>query len=847
MAEIDPKKRARLVKLAKTGLYSKADIKEDLIEKFGSSINEKTFDRILIEEKITLPGIMETERGKRLKAAESATKSKYLKNYTFDNLETDIKAGKSRVEIVDDILKKNPSDVKDIRRLTLSALGSRLEKRPDLAKLDFINQKNLTKEKRNALKDLKSFVNKNKEAYKKVYASNKVGAVSGFKEKVLDYISQNYPKLINRSKGGRDILTGQRIFTGFDLLGREVNRKGEYGRDLELNKIIRKSLGIPERPLKGEGESIDRLNRAYNKNITNLLKEAQKQGKIPLIDPKTGSKINSEAAYSRYIDRKNIDPVRNLFGKYFKFGTEHMGGVARANLINDVDALNQIAALDTFTNKFDKGAKVDQKVTTLLKLAKQSSGDKAKDYLETANKLLKESDAKYGLDSTKYKLIKNEIIPIQPNEENIFKRAVTAFTATERYKDPNFKLLDPDLKQSIMAFKKGSFEKGTKFLKSAVQTLISKTEDLSKADQLRFCSLLANGGLPGDCKQALKADPEKAAQVLSDAPATNKAAAEVKDSAQKLIRLYRGEGFKLRSGPTIKEMAKTFGVSEAEAKKKLLSGQWFTSDPVAASSYTDKLGKTKFVDVTPREFLNFKKYVDRVNKTKSLSGGERFAVGTGDKLSIIPRYKLKEFEEAEKLKSQRNIFKDFNLEGGYMKRAEGVLSYDSVKGGFVDPADPTTIVNQDQIKAWAEANPEKVTAGTEPVKAATNKSVLANVGKSLARIGAPLPTALLDSYFIGQQVKEGKGTAEIASNPLNWLGLATMEPLTKVSGVATGSGALNKALRLGLNPATIRGISRFAGLPGLAVSTAMTAYDQYQKYKDGEGFIFNLLNQKGTE
>ena len=847
MAEIDPKKRARLVKLAKTGLYSKADIKEDLIEKFGSSINEKTFDRILIEEKITLPGIMETERGKRLKAAESATKSKYLKNYTFDNLETDIKAGKSRVEIVDDILKKNPSDVKDIRRLTLSALGSRLEKRPDLAKLDFINQKNLTKEKRNALKDLKSFVNKNKEAYKKVYASNKVGAVSGFKEKVLDYISQNYPKLINRSKGGRDILTGQRIFTGFDLLGREVNRKGEYGRDLELNKIIRKSLGIPERPLKGEGESIDRLNRAYNKNITNLLKEAQKQGKIPLIDPKTGSKINSEAAYSRYIDRKNIDPVRNLFGKYFKFGTEHMGGVARANLINDVDALNQIAALDTFTNKFDKGAKVDQKVTTLLKLAKQSSGDKAKDYLETANKLLKESDAKYGLDSTKYKLIKNEIIPIQPNEENIFKRAVTAFTATERYKDPNFKLLDPDLKQSIMAFKKGSFEKGTKFLKSAVQTLISKTEDLSKADQLRFCSLLANGGLPGDCKQALKADPEKAAQVLSDAPATNKAAAEVKDSAQKLIRLYRGEGFKLRSGPTIKEMAKTFGVSEAEAKKKLLSGQWFTSDPVAASSYTDKLGKTKFVDVTPREFLNFKKYVDRVNKTKSLSGGERFAVGTGDKLSIIPRYKLKEFEKADKLKSQRNIFKDFNLEGGYMKRAEGVLSYDSVKGGFVDPADPTTIVNQDQIKAWAEANPEKVTAGTEPVKAATNKSVLANVGKSLARIGAPLPTALLDSYFIGQQVKEGKGTAEIASNPLNWLGLATMEPLTKVSGVATGSGALNKALRLGLNPATIRGISRFAGLPGLAISTALTAYDQYQKYKDGEGFIFNLLNQKGTE
>ena len=156
------------------------------------------------------------------------------------------------------------------------------------------------------------------------------------------------------------------------------------------------------------------------------------------------------------------------------------------------------------------------------------------------------------------------------------------------------------------------------------------------------------------------------------------------------------------------------------------------------------------------------------------------------------------------------------------------------------------IASQSDIKKYAAENPMDVKAGTEPVKAATNKSVLSNVGKAMARIGAPLPTAILDSYFIGQQVKEGKGTAEIASNPLNWLGLATMEPLSKVAGIAEG-GAFNKALRLGLNPATIRGITRFAGLPGLAISTALTAYDQYQKYKDGEGFIFNLLNQKGTE
>ena len=136
-----------------------------------------------------------------------------------------------------------------------------------------------------------------------------------------------------------------------------------------------------------------------------------------------------------------------------------------------------------------------------------------------------------------------------------------------------------------------------------------------------------------------------------------------------------------------------------------------------------------------------------------------------------------------------------------------------------------------------------ISVGEEPLKVATNKSVLKNVGRTLATIGAPLPTALLDGYFINEQVKEGKGTAEIASNPLNWLGLATMSTLSDISGVSK-PGKLNAALRLGLNPAAIRGISRFAGLPGLAVSTAMTAYDQYKKYQNEEGFIYNLFNKE---
>ena len=154
------------------------------------------------------------------------------------------------------------------------------------------------------------------------------------------------------------------------------------------------------------------------------------------------------------------------------------------------------------------------------------------------------------------------------------------------------------------------------------------------------------------------------------------------------------------------------------------------------------------------------------------------------------------------------------------------------------------IASQSEIKQYAIDNPMEVKVG-EPAKLPKpDKSVLKTVGRTLAAVGAPLPTLLLDSYFIGKQVEEGKSTAEIASNPLNWLGLATMSPLSRAAGLAEKSGKLSSVLRLGLNPSTISGISRFAGLPGLAISTAVTAYDQYNKYKNQEGFIYKLFNKE---
>ena len=403
--------------------------------------------------------------------------------------------------------------------------------------------------------------------------------------------------------------------------------------------------------------------------------------------------------------------------------------------------------------------------------------------------------------------------PNSPKIESILKQAENLqVTLQPNVPTGTFKTKGVGYKQAA-----DPIEKFKSAFNSAQSKLISSTNKLSKPETLKFCSLLSNGGLPGDCKQALKADPEKAAKILSEAPVTSAAMKDVKGNAQKMIRLFRG--IEPNAQTQLYKASKNYPAMYDES----LKGRFFFDNAKDARYYARRqgsnTGRVLSVDV-PENFVNIGKKMSERRKGPRL----------GNEI-ILP----KKFVGKESL----NIIETARARG---EALTSKITFDNVKGAFVNRSTGDS-VSSGALKAFAEETPIPVQAGTEDAFKPIKKNFLKTVGKTLAKVGAPLPTALLDSYFIGKQIQDDKSAVDIAKDPLNWLGLATMSTLTKVGGV-TGSGTANSILRLGMNPGLIRGISRFAGIPGLAISTALTAYDQYDKYKNEEGLIYNLFNDK---
>ena len=207
--------------------------------------------------------------------------------------------------------------------------------------------------------------------------------------------------------------------------------------------------------------------------------------------------------------------------------------------------------------------------------------------------------------------------------------------------------------------------------------------------------------------------------------------------------------------------------------------------------------------------------------------------------------------------------------------------------------------DQNQILQYVKDNPLKVTAGTSlgfaaqevpgAYKTARGVGATGPLPKGKGRIrsalgisgairpvlttfGTPLLTGLYEGAIGAKRLEEGETMTDILTDPVGpVLGLSLMEPLTKMSGAVRSAqptgimggikqalnlrdfsnvgtarpGLTSKILRMGLSPKVIAGVSR-GGLYGLLAAGALSAgkfgLDQYDKYQNQEGMIYNLFN-----
>ena len=168
------------------------------------------------------------------------------------------------------------------------------------------------------------------------------------------------------------------------------------------------------------------------------------------------------------------------------------------------------------------------------------------------------------------------------------------------------------------------------------------------------------------------------------------------------------------------------------------------------------------------------------------------------------------------------------------------VKYNNITGAMVNTATGDKATAAD-MKNFEVENPLKTVAGTEDAYKPIAKGMLKTVGAALTKVGAPLPTALLDGYFISKQVQEDRPAAEIAADPLNWLGLALMSPATKAATRLGGGVALRGILTLGLAAPAIAATSTVAGI-ALVGTTAYQAYKEYDRFQNEKGLIYNYFN-----
>ena len=331
----------------------------------------------------------------------------------------------------------------------------------------------------------------------------------------------------------------------------------------------------------------------------------------------------------------------------------------------------------------------------------------------------------------------------------------------------------------------------------------------------------------------------------------------------------------------LKDMNKLKEVANSEFQRSLLDIKKNNITPLNMNKIVNRINNFLSQGVVNQDFTEISKLASQCRSLRASGGRVNFANGssacalTKQAIQKLPNESfLKTATDINKIKGLLKTFGSFLGKGKAFAVTAGVgAGAGALVKAFRNDDPDTYLSNENQMKAMLVDTFEEDTLGkagiggelaaaglSVPGSAAVYKArrlpfknraamgpvraALGPVGKAASGFATPLGMALTTPLQIASQLREGDSLEDIATNPLNYLGPAFAGTLTKEATRGMNpQGLLARGLRLGMSPAGVRGVSKFFGLPGLALSLGYEGYDQYKKYQEGEGFLYNLLNK----
>jgi hypothetical protein len=458
----------------------------------------------------TIPGKYETQ----------AVSSKWLPNYSYNNLLADLKKGLSKLEIAKNIYQNNKElydkipvegsvveqyrNVEDAKVAKISnAIKNRLQKKPELNKLNEKNTATLKKLENSVVKDVDKWIKNNKSKY-----IGKQGAYKLFENDLFKFLEKDYSRLIKTAKGLYDsTLAGDKFISKFAKRSGYASSTDEAANYRAVKKKLYEGLGI-KFGVDKTGETTKTFTKT-KEAVKKLLPIAQKKGIIPktYMGGKTKNKVIkiTPQNYFEFLKQTETLPMKKIFNNMVNFSVEHPGGLSRAVEILDAETLGKIISLERgefgenikgkpLSANLVKGQKYDTQISKLIKKAQFETTNlsQAKNFLKEANVVSKKAANEFGTLQSTYTAVKGSDGKIQI-----------------KVKHPNISLND---------------------------SLVSKTKNA-------IHSFIANDGMNRDVFSKLPEKLKKAVTLIND----NKSADAVLKSHIKNIFPEEGKGVKLNS------------------------------------------------------------------------------------------------------------------------------------------------------------------------------------------------------------------------------------------------------------------------------------------------------------